>query len=87
MPSSARYLIPGSACIAFFLFLFLAAIPFIEHVKISLLGPSNLISSNAIHSLKQNVWADLSQDEAVDLTKFLYSRAELNLTDASKATR
>jgi hypothetical protein len=48
--------------------------------------PTPQISKAAFRAPKQNVWADLSEHETNELVKFLFSRAELNLTDSKRAT-
>ena len=48
--------------------------------------PAPQISKASFHAPKENVWADLSEHETDTLVKFLFSRAELNLTDSRKAT-
>jgi len=85
MTSFSKYSLHISALIAFVLFVFAAILPFISRVQITVLPP-NVPNAGSFHSRKQNVWADLSGDEARELTKFLFSKPELNLTESSKAT-
>lgn len=67
------------------LFVVVACFPFTNRVQITAL-PLKAPDAGSFHSPKHNVWADLSRDEARDLTEFLFSKADLNLTEAAKAT-
>jgi hypothetical protein len=64
---------------------FLAGVPFFEHVKVALFAP-RVIHNHYINSPRENVWTDLRIDEVASLSKYLFSRPELNLTKTSKAT-
>ena len=64
-------------------FLFFISLPFFRG---DTQPPSLHISKASFRAPKQNVWADLSEHETGELVKFLFSRAELNLTDSRRAT-
>ena len=89
MPSITRLWLPISACIGFVIFVYLASVPFIDHIKAVLFAHPRaaIINHILVDAPKQNVWADLSENEALELRSFLFSRPDLNLTEFSKATR
>jgi len=64
-------------------FLFFISLPFFND---DIPPPTQQISKASFRAPKQNVWADLSEHETDELVKFLFSRAELNLTDSRRAT-
>src|SRR5271170_492606 len=64
-------------------FLFVISLPFFND---DIPPPTQQISKASFRAPKQNVWADLSEHETDELVKFLFSRAELNLTDSRRAT-
>jgi hypothetical protein len=86
MASINRYWLQVSAFIAFVFFVITAFVPFVSRVQSTLL-PSIAPNAGPFKASKLNVWADLSREEAQELTKFLFSKPELNLTEASKANR
>lgn len=86
MPPTTKYWLQISAFIAFVLLVIATYFPFISRVQIHVFPPK-VPNAGLFHASKQNVWADLSREEAQDLTKFLFSASELNLTESSNATR
>jgi hypothetical protein len=86
MPLLTKYWLSISASIAFGLFVVAACFPFINRVQNNILPPE-VPGAGSFQASKHNVWADLSRKEAEDLTKFLLSNSELNLTEATRATR
>jgi len=64
-------------------FLFFISLPFFND---DIPPPTQQISKASFRAPKQNVWADLSEHETDELVKFLFSHAELNLTDSRRAT-
>jgi hypothetical protein len=90
MASFAKPWIAISASVVFLWFVFLASAPFLRHVDsyLEFLASTREVSKTSpFHAPYKNVWADLSQKEADELLRFLFESSELNLTDASKATR
>lgn len=85
MASINKFWIQISAFVAFILFVIAACFPFINRVEIRIL-PTNASPAGSFRSPKQNVWADLSREEAEDVIKYLFTKSDLNLTEASKAT-
>ena len=76
-----------SGCIAFAVFVFFASVPIIFPTKvlpISWLSPKAL--DNAIRAPRKNVWADLSREEAKEVRELVFSKPELNLAEATKAS-
>ncbi|TVY81016.1 Membrane primary amine oxidase [Lachnellula suecica] len=89
MASHAKSWIAISAAIFFLWCIFLALAPFLRHLDSYLqflASTRNAAEISVFESPKQNVWADLDQNEADGLLKFVFSCAELNLTNAAKAT-
>lgn len=78
------------ACLFFASFAFVSWSSLIQDVRLRLF-PSSMAAcecdSKCMQSSKQNIWADLSEAEANDVLKFLFSNADLNLTEASKGGR
>ena len=86
MPHITKYWLQVSALVAFVFFVITAFVPFIGRVQITVL-PLKAPDKGSFQAFKHNVWQDLSKDEAQELTKFLFEKSELNLTEASNATR
>lgn len=86
MPHITKYWLQVSALVAFVFFVITAFVPFIGRVQITVL-PLKAPDKGSFQASKHNVWQDLSKDEAQELTKFLFEKSELNLTEASNATR
>jgi len=78
---------PFAVCLALFLFIYLAATPIYNKAKLILLPLPDKHDDSWIHASKKNVWADLSSDEAKEVTKFVLSSSVLNLTETSQASR
>jgi hypothetical protein len=76
-----------SASAAFLLFILFAAAPLISNAKLVLFSSSQVPYANQIKASKQNVWADLSPNEAGQVIAFLHSKSDLNLAKAPKAAR
>jgi hypothetical protein len=79
MPALAKSCWPISAFVLF------AALPFIQH-NIAIATVRTNSESKSFRAPKQNIWADLSENEVDDVLKFLFSKSDLNLTDAANAT-
>ena len=72
---------------AFALFVVFAYVPLIYPTKLPPFSWSSSIApEKTFRAPKRNVWADLSQVEAEEVTKFVFSKADLNLTDAATAS-
>lgn len=78
------------ACLFFASFAFVSWSSLIQDVRFRLF-PSSMAAcecdSKCMQSSKQNIWADLSETEANDVLKFLFSKPDLNLTETSKGGR
>ena len=78
-----------SASLAFIFIVLTATFPFVKHVRISFVPPREDTATCSFESFrapKQNVWADLSSNEADGVVKFLFKKSGLNLTKSSVAT-
>jgi len=72
---------------AFALFVVFAYVPLIYPTKLLPFSWSSSIAlDKTFRAPKRNVWADLSQVEAEEVTKFVFSEADLNLTDPATAS-
>jgi hypothetical protein len=76
-----------SASAVFLLFILFAAAPLIPDAKLVLFISSQVPYAHQIRAPKQNVWADLSPNEAGQVLAFLHSKSDLNLVEAPKAAR
>lgn len=76
-----------SACAAFLGFVYFAVAPQFFNIPAIAFHSSEIAHARKIQATKHNVWTDLTPSEADDVVKFLLSRADLNLTEAAKATR
>ena len=84
MAPSKNSWVTVSAVLVFFSFLLFVSIPFLHRDNIPL-TPG--LSTASYRASKENVWADLSEDETDELVKYLLTREELNLTATKSATR
>jgi len=76
-----------SGLIAFALFVFFASVPILHPAKlIPLSWSTSKTLDNEISAPRKNIWADLSQSESEEVRKFVFSKPDLNLTEAAKAS-
>jgi hypothetical protein len=85
-----------SASTIFFWVIFITTLPLLQRVHSHLdagifthfRSPSLKVQNEDLfHAPRENIWADLSPDEAESLLGFLFESQELNLTKAANATR
>ena len=89
MLSNTKFWVLTSASLACIFIVLTATFPFAKHVRISFVPPREDTATCSFESFrapKQNVWADLSSNEADDVVKFLFKKSGLNLTESSVAT-
>jgi primary-amine oxidase len=87
MASLNKVWLTASACVAFLFFAFFASVPLGQTVKLVLFRSPQIFDTNQIQASRQNIWADLSENETDEVLNFLYSKSGLNLTETSQATQ
>lgn len=88
MSALSRYWVYISGTIAFVFFIIVALEPFAAQQKSdALLSGFDDDEAGSFFAPKQNIWEDLSKEEADFVRDYLFSKSGLNLTKSSHATR